>query len=57
MARYFNLRKFRIHRKAWDNLERPVRRRYLDEIGLSLEALHFTVELDGEKFEALERDA
>jgi hypothetical protein len=48
---YANLNKFRIHRKAWDNLERPIPRKYLQGIGVSLETLQFAVELDQEEFE------
>ena len=48
---YANLNKFRIHRKAWDNLERPIPRKYLQGIGVSLETLQLTVELDGEEYE------
>ena len=48
---YASLNKFRIHRKAWDNLERRIPRKYLQEIGAGFETLAFTVELDGEEYE------
>ena len=48
---YASQYKFRIHRKAWDNLERPIPRKYLLEIGVNLDTLGFTVELDGEEYE------
>ena len=48
---YACLRKFRFHRKAWDNLERPVPRKYLEAIGVDIETLKFTVELDTEEYQ------
>ena len=48
---YASLNKFRIHRKAWVNLERPIPIKYLRAIGVSLDTLRFTVELDGEEYE------
>jgi len=43
--------KFRIHRKEWDNLERKNPLKYLSEIGVDLDTLKFTVELDQEEFD------
>lgn len=48
---YVSLNKFRHHRKAWDNLERPIPRKYLLGIGVNWDTLRFTVELDGEEYE------
>jgi hypothetical protein len=48
---YSSLRKFRFHRKDWDNLERPVPRKYLQAIGVDINTLEFTVELDEEEYE------
>ena len=38
-------------REAWDALEQPVPLRYLEEIGVSLSTLGFTLELDQEEYE------
>ncbi|MGD0724349.1 MAG: hypothetical protein ABSB63_02175 [Spirochaetia bacterium] len=43
--------KFRHHRKEWDNLERKIPLKYLSEIGVDLDTLKFTVELDQEEFD------
>jgi len=48
---YSNLRKFRFHRKAWDDLERPVPRKYLRAIGVNIDTLKFTIELDTEEYD------
>lgn len=48
---YASLNKFRIHREAWDSLERPIPKKYLQGIGVSLETIEFTVELDAEEYE------
>jgi hypothetical protein len=48
---YASLRKFKFRRKLWDNLERPIPRKYLEAIGVRIETLQFTVELDDEEYE------
>ena len=51
MCGYASLYKFRIHRKGWDSLERTIRKKYLQAIGVSLDTLRFTVDLDNEEYE------
>jgi hypothetical protein len=43
--------KFNAHRRQWDQLERPVPRAYLREIGADVEVLLFTAELDADEYD------
>lgn len=43
--------KFSAHRRQWDRLDRPIPRAYLKAIGVSVEVMEFTAELDAEEYE------
>jgi hypothetical protein len=43
--------KFSAHRRQWDRLDRPIPRAYLRAIGVSVEIMQFTAELDAEEYE------
>ena len=48
---YHNLNRLHIHRNTWDAFELPIPIRYLKEIGVDLNTLRFTIELDQEEYE------
>lgn len=48
---YNNSNKFHIHRNKWDTFELAIPVKYLKEIGVDLNTLWFTVELDQEEYE------
>jgi hypothetical protein len=46
-----SINKFRFHRKEWNDLERRIPLDYLSAIGVDLDTLKFTAELDSEEFD------
>ena len=48
---YRTLRKFTVHRKEWDELTGRIPVKYFSAIGVDLEVLRFTLELDQQEFD------
>ena len=43
--------KFNMHRRQWDQLDRPIPRSYLSFIGADIDVMQFTAELDAEEYD------
>jgi hypothetical protein len=52
---YRSLPRFLEHKRAWDDLRRPIPLAYWDHIGVDRKVLDFTVEVDQEEYEAARR--
>ena len=48
---YAKLKKFRLHRKEWDTIERKIPLSYLDYLGVKRSVLDCTLELDCQEYE------